>query len=277
MGDPTALLAVGVRQLADHHAKPVFHLFTSDGTPEAYAKLGWSDATAPLVLHETAALQTLQKQGLPPGLRGPRLGHAGQWDGHPYLVLDPLPEDVRSLTSWESPRWASRALAGKSWRSVLPESEWYRALRQRLDSLGSGSSALAEVAHRAASAVGARTVEWDFGAWHGDWAWWNVAESGGQLHVWDWEHSAPCAPLGFDDLHWDISADLKLRRLPLSDAVARAGTDLAARGVPQADTFLMAYMTEMAVRSCEVSRYAPGPPVDLHAGLLDELRRMVPA
>ena len=283
IGDPDALLAVGIRQLDDHHAKPTFQLFTSGGEPEAYAKLGWSRPTAPLVRHESEVLQRLEKQGLPTGVLASRPTHIGDWDGHPYLVMEPLPADVRSLTSWDSPRWASRALAGRTWRSPLLESPWHQELLRRLRSLDRTSSEIAEAAHRAAAVVASRAARSEarsnveFGAWHGDWTWWNLAQSSAGLHVWDWEHSEEAAPLGFDDLHWSISVDLKLRRIPLHEAVVRARQQLSEQGQADPDLFLLAYLAEMAVRTCEVSLHGPGSPVELHAGLLEELRALTHA
>jgi hypothetical protein len=48
-----------------------------------------------------------------------------------------------------------------------------------------------------------------YGAWHGDWAPWNMANTTEGLLVWDWERFAPGVPLGFDALHHDLQHRLQ--------------------------------------------------------------------
>ena len=45
-----------------------------------------------------------------------------------------------------------------------------------------------------------------FGAWHGDWAPWNMASTERGLLVWDWERFTSGVPLGFDALHYRLQS-----------------------------------------------------------------------
>jgi hypothetical protein len=44
----------------------------------------------------------------------------------------------------------------------------------------------------------------DLGAWHGDWAPWNMAWVDGRVLVWDLERFADGVPVGFDLVHHDL-------------------------------------------------------------------------
>jgi hypothetical protein len=76
------------------------------------------------------------------------------------------------------------------------------------------NSRLAEVAEhpdgfqlgRAATrlATSAGEVRLTFGAWHGDWAPWNMRPVADRLLVWDWERFTIGVPLGYDALHFDL-------------------------------------------------------------------------
>jgi hypothetical protein len=43
-----------------------------------------------------------------------------------------------------------------------------------------------------------------YGAWHGDWAPWNMANLADALLVWDWERFAQHVPVGFDAIHYEL-------------------------------------------------------------------------
>jgi hypothetical protein len=47
-------------------------------------------------------------------------------------------------------------------------------------------------------------VRLTFGAWHGDWAPWNMRPLEHRMLVWDWERFTIGVPLGFDALHFDL-------------------------------------------------------------------------
>ena len=60
-----------------------------------------------------------------------------------------------------------------------------------------------------------------FGAWHGDWAPWNMANTGRGLMVWDWERFTTGVPYGFDALHYWLQTELRVgHRDPRTAAAA---------------------------------------------------------
>ncbi len=272
LGEPDALLALGLRDIEYHHSKPTLQMYDEHGTPLAYAKLGWSDSTAVLVRHEIEALRRLAARGPLTGVAAAGLVHHAEWSGHPYLLLDPLPDRIRSLGTRDTPAAAARAVAGRVTRCQVAESPWWAELVVRSESVGRGT----ELARLAADGLAglARDIgdqRWDFGAWHGDWTWWNVGRADGTVYAWDWEHAGDCAPVGFDDVHWSISKDLQMSHLDLPVALERAVREPTLSGAVDPGLLLRAYLVEMAVRSCEVSRSADQPPTELHDGLLAAL------
>jgi hypothetical protein len=150
------------------------------------------------------------------------------------------------------------------------DSPWWAELVSRHAALA--ASELTQVVTAALESLRGRLgeVEWDFGAWHGDWTWWNMGVSSGIIHVWDWEHCADSAPFGFDDLHWSISHDVQVRGLRLAQAIGRTRV-IAAQSQGVSAALMLAYLTELAVRSAEVSATRGGEPLELHAGLRDAL------
>ena len=99
-----------------------------------------------------------------------------------------------------------------------------------------------------------------FGAWHGDLVPWNLARHGSRLYAWDWESSTPCAPLGFDAVHFYYSVAFIAQRRPLAEAAAiaagSAGAALHALGVPEQARRLVAllHLVELAVCHEEARR-----------------------
>ena len=241
-------------------------LFEASGAPLAYAKLGWSPSTAPLVRHEAGTLSRVAERGALPGVRSAALLGHGTWRGHPYLVLEPLPAAITTLPRTVAPPPGSRAVAGTLMEQPVADSPWWRQLTARVAELGQGR--IDEAARRGVALLRGRVAErrWTFGAWHGDWTWWNVGECDSELWAWDWEHYAASAPYGFDDLHWSVSMECQILGKPLPEAVSRARQTLG-RAQARSDDLMLAYLTEMAVRSAEVSAHRPDAPLELHEGL----------
>lgn len=268
---PRALTAVGVRERSWAHSKPVLQLFDERGRPLAYSKLGWSESTAPLVRHEAETLRRVAAAGTGPVAR-PALVAEGTWGGgHPFLVVEPLPADIAALQQGPAPEGASAGVAGPLVRLDVLASPWWAELSRRAEALDRDRP-LAGLAHRAVEVLAGRLAgrAWEFGAWHGDWTWWNTGRSGSTLWAWDWEHWAPSAPYGFDDLHWSVSLDRQVRGLPLRDA-ARAAGGGAHRAQADVTGLVDAYLAELAVRSAEVSAGRGGPELELLDGLGTEL------
>jgi hypothetical protein len=186
--------------------KPVLQLLSPDGRTVGFAKLGTGPLTRQLVRDETAALIALGHAELTQ-VTVPKVLHSGQWRGHEVLVQSALP-------SWRPAATLSGARLVAAMREVaaccgtrrgtLAESGYWARLHTRLRAVADHREGrqLADAADRLVVARGA--VRLEYGAWHGDWAPWNMASLGHTLLVWDWERFTPGVPLGFDALHHEL-------------------------------------------------------------------------
>jgi hypothetical protein len=77
-------------------------------------------------------------------------------------------------------------------------------LRARLAAVADRSegAALARAATDLVERAGATDLR--YGAWHGDWAPWNMASLIDTVLVWDWERFTPGVPAGFDAVHYEL-------------------------------------------------------------------------
>jgi hypothetical protein len=225
--------------------KPVVQVLDRSGHTVAFVKLGTTALTRQLVRAETTALVALGHAGLTT-IAVPKVLHTGQWHGHEVLIQQALPV-WRTRVPLTGPRLvaAMKELAGccGTRRGPLDGSGYATRLRARLDAVADQPEgrqlAVAATAVFAAAAGGAPApratgsphpgpgVRLAFGAWHGDWAPWNMATLDDALLVWDWERFTPGVPMGFDALHHDLQC-----RLTEADGDARAAVDamLAAAG-----------------------------------------------
>jgi hypothetical protein len=140
----------------------------------------------------------------------------------------------------------------------LVTSPWWLGLRARI-------ATIADPVTRAELEKTATLIErldghakLDFGAWHGDFAPWNLGWTGRRLVAWDWESNAVQAPVGFDALHFHFQVAFVARRLPLqaaARATVKAAPALTALGVPACVHRLLAalHLLELHV-SHEVAR-----------------------
>jgi hypothetical protein len=235
--------------------KPVLQLIGPEGDTFGFAKLGTGPLTQRLVRSETSALSALGTSGLT-RLTVPQVLHAGQWRGLPILVQSALPVwlprapvTARRLTA------AMLDIAGCCGFSSGPlaASPYWVELRDRLEAVSDRSegAALAAAAARIADSAGDTVLR--YGAWHGDWAPWNMANLADALLVWDWERFAQGVPLGFDAVHHELQQRIQ----STSDAsgaveatVYRAGELLAPFGVPDGMRELTAllYLVDLAAR-----------------------------
>ncbi|MEV7229352.1 MULTISPECIES: hypothetical protein [Polymorphospora] len=186
--------------------KPVLQLISPAGETAGFAKLGVGPLTRRLVRAETAALTALSHVDLR-HLMVPAVRHAGQWHGHQVLVQSALPvwEPRQPLQPYRLTD-AMREIAGccgisRGWLATSP---YWAEMRDRLTAVADRpeGAALAGAARSLAARAGDTDLR--YGAWHGDWAPWNMASLGDRLLVWDWERFATGVPLGFDALHHDL-------------------------------------------------------------------------
>jgi hypothetical protein len=135
----------------------------------------------------------------------------------------------------------------------LATSPYWADLRSRLsqlsdheDGVALGNAARRLVEH--CSDLGMR-----YGAWHGDWAPWNMANVADTLLVWDWERFTPGVPLGFDALHHDLQKRLQAGVEPrdaVEETVRNAGGLLSHFSVvpDSAEITALLYLVDLAAR-----------------------------
>ncbi len=238
------------------NAKPTLELFSAEGTPAGYAKLGDTDATRALVRTEAAAMDTLG--GMLESVVVPRLLAAGDWRQIAYAVGEPLPLDMRRWT--RGPAATATALrhiarSGSTTSGRLAGSIYAARLRKDI------------VARTGSADVTPLLLSWldrleqepdplEYGRAHGDWIPDNIGQVGTGLAAWDWEHSADDTPVGFDLLHWHFHHAFVARDLPAAvAAVEGAQPQLAGLGVPAGSRRLVAsaYLLDLFVRRTKLA------------------------
>ncbi|GIJ58766.1 hypothetical protein [Virgisporangium aurantiacum] len=186
--------------------KPVLQVLTPAGETVAFVKLGVNELTRGLVKAEAAALVTLSGAAID-GVAVPKLLHSGQWREHEVLVQAALPV-------WEPRVPADRARCAAAMHAVatacgissgtLGGSGYWARLLARLADVADHPDGfqLGRAAARLGTAAG--DVRLTFGAWHGDWAPWNMRPVADRILVWDWERFTIGVPLGYDAVHHDL-------------------------------------------------------------------------
>ena len=191
--------------------KPVLQLLDASGMPVAYAKVAVNATTTALIRHEAEALALLQGAGLTT-VRVPTALHHGEWRSHELLVQEALlptgPTEVAPDHLVEAAREV--AAIGRRTEPDLGRSGYVTELLGRLSAVPAqpASASLSSALH---SLLESPAPSAAFGSWHGDWAPWNMARSGDQVLVWDWEGFRTGVPLGFDACHYDVAAQVTLR------------------------------------------------------------------
>lgn len=200
--------------------KPVLQLLDPRGGTIGFAKFGVGPLTRRLVRAETAALSALSHVRLP-DIVVPSILHAGQWRGMQVLVQSALPVwEPRVPLSGVRLQRAMAEVAGacgltQGWLATSP---YWADLRNRLCQLvadtpeGSGRAAteVSQLFEAARTLVEhAAELNLRYGAWHGDWAPWNMANVAEALLIWDWERFTPGVPLGFDAVHFDLQRQIQ--------------------------------------------------------------------
>lgn len=245
--------------------KPVLHLIGDDGRSIGFAKVGWNDLTGPLVQHEHDALRRLSEVALP-GVVVPPVIHYGRWLNSEVLVLGPLRPHGRQSWTREELRHRMITLA----RGTQPESSTVSAAEyaQRLDATLAGvqDEQIRTGLMRGLTRVGATGagVWLELGAWHGDWAPWNMARAGEAMLVWDWERFAVDVPIGYDLVHHELQANVVRGGQPVDDAAARLVESAPAllAGVVEdsraARLTVLFYLIELGARFAQGSEHQSG-------------------
>ncbi|NUR48159.1 MAG: hypothetical protein HOV71_08510 [Hamadaea sp.] len=213
--------------------KPVLQLLTPTGRTFGFAKLGTGALTRRLVRAETAALTALSHIDLKE-VAVPRVLHTGQWHGHQVLVQSALPiwrDRVPLGPERLTTAMLEVARAVGTTRGWLATSPYWADLRNRLVQVAdhADGAPLLDAARTLIDRSG--DVPLTYGAWHGDWAPWNMAcvegDAGSDVLVWDWERFTPGVPMGFDALHYELQRRVQQdadARACVADVVAQAAT-----------------------------------------------------
>jgi hypothetical protein len=235
--------------------KPVLQLIGPEGDTFGFGKLGTGPLTQQLVKAETAALTALAGSGLT-RLTVPRVLHAGEWRGLQVLIQSALPvwlpraplSSRRLIAAMLDIAGCCGYTAGK-----LDSSAYWHELRTRLAAVSDRpeGASLGSAAELLVKHAGDTTFR--YGAWHGDWAPWNMANLADALLVWDWERFATGVPMGFDAIHHELQRRIQSTGdAPdaVEQTVKRAGELLAPFGVEPAgrEVTALLYLVDLAVR-----------------------------
>lgn len=197
--DRDVVAAVGLGTL-DAYWKPVLQLFSPDGAPVGFAKVGWNDVTRRFVDREWSAASALD--GVPLPFVTPAPLHRSTWGALDISVLAPLPPTVsaRPLDHVPAVPDGLAELDGPVVRAPITSSAWWEQHLSVIDGDAAvDGMSLVSLCDRVASELDGETA--DFGRCHGDWVPWNLGDVDGSLVVWDWEYSEASAPLGLDEVH----------------------------------------------------------------------------
>ncbi|MGX6602718.1 hypothetical protein ACWKSP_11350 [Micromonosporaceae bacterium Da 78-11] len=235
--------------------KPVLQLISPDGDTFGFGKLGTGPLTRSLVQAETAALTALAGAGLT-RLTVPSVLHAGQWRGLEVLIQSALPVWLpRAPLSRRRLVAAMLDIAGCRGYTAGPlaGSGYWRELRARLAAVGDRPEgvALASAAELLVKRVG--DITFRYGAWHGDWAPWNMANLADSLLVWDWERFATGVPLGFDAVHHELQKRIQSTddaKNAVEETVCQSGELLTPFGVSSEgrEVTTLLYLVDLATR-----------------------------
>lgn len=280
LDEPRIELAAGVRH-DDPNSKPTAQVYRRDGTPIAFAKVGWNPTTVGQVRVESAALARVCQQ-LTSSLSVPKLLAAGPWQDRELCVVAPLPRAVRRWADPDRPPDAavteSIAATAAVHTVALGGSSYLRTLEARAKNPGwdpEVRAAFTRCLGRVGAGYGETPVR--FGAWHGDWVPWNVATEGGRLWVWDWEHYAADVPIGLDLVNWHflrafvgggatVTAAFALaRERALDDLKSLQGNEDAARACS------VLYLLEITARYETMYAAGSGRPKRFHPDVLSAL------
>lgn len=236
--------------------KPVLQLLDGSGHVVGFAKIGINPLTNRLVRAEHESLMRLSRAGLAE-IAVPRVLHYGRWRGLEVLVLSPLP-------AWRPRRPLPRARLTAAMAELarvdgltsepLDGGGYLRQLQARLAAADESPerAALAQALNMLTAQAGGTVLT--LGCWHGDWAPWNMANTGRGLLVWDWERFTSGVPLGFDALHHWLQHEVGISkhdpRAAALTCLEHAPRVLGAFGipVPLARVTAILYLADLATR-----------------------------
>lgn len=200
--------SIGVR--TGDNRKATMALWTPDGLPAGFAKVGWNKVTDGYVRTERQFLRHFG--GADGAVRAPALLADLDYHGHPLIVTEALPTDVVGGLNKRvaDPTSQEMYFLTPVQRKAPPIGTLhFNQLVSRLADCCSDrlAASVAGPANRLAAMV--RNIDQLMpvtARWHGDFTPWNRArQSSGQLWVWDWENCESDVIAGLDPLHWAFS------------------------------------------------------------------------
>ena len=156
--------------------KPVLQVLSPQGQTIAYAKIGVDELTNALVDAECRTLERLSHSAYRSFVHPVVLGRT-HWHGNELVVQSALPTRHLARPSAALVRQAEAEIAslGSHPDGPVLDSAFWRGLADRAERLPAGPQA--RQLREALSTLGRCAPERPsrFGAWHGDWTWWNMA------------------------------------------------------------------------------------------------------
>lgn len=203
---PDLDVAMSLRRTANR--KALLQVVGRRGETVGFAKMAWNEASADGIRAETSMLRELD--GGSSAARFPRVLLEGQVNGYPYLVTEPLPQNIRMVSDDDVPPVAALAALCPILRNAKARDTAHVAhLHERFDRIAEelGDTSEVRALHRLLRAIEDDDVEVPVAArWHGDFSPWNVGRTpDGTLWCWDFENSERDAAVGLDVLHWHAS------------------------------------------------------------------------
>lgn len=262
--DDDVVVSLGVGSLRANQ-KPVLQVFDRRGRTLAFVKVGDSPRNVELVRGEAAALVEVGEREWS-SLTVPRLIHLGPWRDLELLVLSALPTSPRARRGPvdEPPLgpMAELAAAFPGGSPTLSDSVFLARLRARtvagagVDPAVSGLRAdFTAALDRLETRLGGLVVP--MGAWHGDFAPWNMSWHRGRLALWDWEQFSAAVPVGLDHAHYVVHTTARqhgFTRAVVDAALDRVGEQRRSAGLDRPDGAQLALLYLAAI----TSRYLQG-------------------
>jgi hypothetical protein len=173
------------------------------------------------------------------------------------MVLSALPPTSGERVPLARRLAAMQEVAAVSGRhdTAYGSSTYRDRMATELDRPGGLAGRLQAVGQQLGRAADATTVS--FGAWHGDWAPWNMAAHDGRVMLWDWERFETDVPAGFDALHFELQKVIRVDglapRAAVTELVRRRRELLAPFDVTasSADLVVALYLLHIGARSLD--------------------------
>jgi hypothetical protein len=173
------------------------NLLSPEGTPLAFAKVSLDTKNDHHLETEAKALRHLAGQPIR-SFRVPKVLVEGQFQSHRYLVMETMPAESRPIPAqWEPiPQRCRNELVNIARRKrQIQELSWWGRFRAKAPEVEPLAKAIENQADHAVD------VSWA----HGDFTRRNLCSVGEEVWLFDWENSAPDAPVMTDELRFFLN------------------------------------------------------------------------